>query len=88
MLLFVATQQFLARKKLRVPEDVSLVSMESDPSFAWCRPSVARISWDRSPVLRRVVGCVNNVARGKSDPRETLTRAEFIDGGTVGPVKR
>lgn len=88
MLLFVATQQFLARKKLSIPEDVSLVSIESDPAFEWCRPSIAQVRWAHSPVLRRVVGWVNNIARGKNDQRETLTHAEFIDGGTVGPVKR
>lgn len=88
MLLFVATQQFLARKKLSVPEDVSLVSMETDPAFEWCSPAVARVRWARSPVLRRVVGWVNNIACGKKDQREMLTRAEFIDGGTIGPVKR
>ena len=33
--LFVATQQLLARKRLQVPEDVSLVSMASDPAFEW-----------------------------------------------------
>ena len=88
MMLFVATQQFLAQKRLRVPEEVSLVSMESDPAFEWCRPSVAQVRWDRPPVLRRVVGWANNIARGKKDRRETLTRAEFIDGGTIGPVKR
>lgn len=86
--LFVATQQFLARKKLQVPEDVSLVSMESDPAFDWCRPSIARVRWDSAPVMRRVVGWVNNVARGKKDQRETLTRAEFVAGGTIGPAKR
>lgn len=88
LMLFVATQQFLARKRLRVPEDVSLVSTESDPAFAWCRPSVAHVQWDRPSVLRRVLAWANNIARGKIDLRETLTRAEFIDGGTVGPVKR
>jgi DNA-binding LacI/PurR family transcriptional regulator len=87
LLLFVATQQFLARKKLSVPEDVSLVSMESDPAFEWCRPSVAQVRWEHAPVMRRVLAWVNNVSREKTDRRETLTHAEFIDGGTIGPAK-
>jgi DNA-binding LacI/PurR family transcriptional regulator len=85
--LFIATQQLLLRKQLRVPEDVSLVSMESDPAFEWCRPSVARIFWDQAAVVRRVVGWANNIARGKKDLRETHTRAEFIQGGTIGPAR-
>jgi DNA-binding LacI/PurR family transcriptional regulator len=87
MMLFMATHQFLVRKKLSVPEDVSLVSMESDPAFDWCSPAVARVDWDHQPVLRRVMSWVNNIASGKKDLRETLTGAKFIDGGTVGPVK-
>ena len=27
-----------------------------------------------------------NIARGKVDRRQTLTKAEFVDGGTVGPA--
>jgi len=88
LMLFVAAQQFLVRKRLRVPEDVSLVSMESDPAFEWCRPSIAHVRWDHSPVLRRVLAWANNISRGKTDQRETLTHAEFIDGGSIGPAKQ
>jgi len=28
----------------------------------------------------------DNVAHGKDDRRQTFTKAEFIEGGTVGPV--
>jgi DNA-binding LacI/PurR family transcriptional regulator len=86
--MFVATQQFLVMKKLNVPGDVSLVSMESDPAFDWCHPTIACIHWAHRPVMRRVVGWANNVARGKIDRRETHTLAEFIDGGSIGPAKR
>jgi DNA-binding LacI/PurR family transcriptional regulator len=86
--MLVATQQFLAVKKISVPGDVSLVSMESDAAFEWCRPTIACIHWDHRPVMRRVVGWANNVARGKIDLRETHTLAEFVDGGTIGPAKR
>jgi DNA-binding LacI/PurR family transcriptional regulator len=88
MMLYIAAQQFLARKRLRVPEEVSLVVMEGHSAFEWCRPSVAHIRWDRLGVLRRVVGWASNIARGKKDLRGTLTHAEFIDGGTIGPVKK
>jgi hypothetical protein len=29
---------------------------------------------------------VDTVARGKEDLRQTLTMAEYVDGGTVGPA--
>jgi hypothetical protein len=85
--LFNAAFHYLAKRKLRVPQDVSLVCTDDDPMFAWCEPSVAHIRWDSRPVLRRVVRWVDNVSRGKEDRRQTPTKAEFVEGGTIGPVK-
>ncbi len=84
--LYNAASHFLAERGLRVPHDVSLVCTDADRSFAWCQPSVAHIRWDHRPVLRRIVRWANNIARGKDDRRKTLTKAEFVDGGTVGRV--
>ena len=84
---FIAAQQFLAARRLRVPEDVSLVCTDADRSFAWCQPAVAHIRWDSRPVVRRIVRWVANVSHGKPDRRQSDTPAEFIDGGTIGPVK-
>jgi hypothetical protein len=33
-----------------------------------------------------MVRWADNVANGKEDRRETLIRAEFVEGGTIGPV--
>ncbi len=79
---------YLARLGLRVPEDVSLICTDPDPTFVWCNPSVAHIRWDYRLVVRRVLRWVNNVARGKKDLRQTLTKAEFVDGETVGRAPR
>ena len=78
----------LARLGLRVPEDVSLICTDPDPTFVWCNPSVAHIRWDYRLVVRRVLRWVNNVARGKKDQRQTRTKTEFVDGGTVGRAPR
>ncbi len=85
--LLVATQQFLGERGLRVPGDVSLVCDDADPAFAWCQPTIAHIRWDSRPVVRRVVRWAANVSHGKPDRRQTLTKAEFVAGGTIGPVK-
>ena len=37
-------------------------------------------------MVRRVVRWVENVAKGKDDQRQTLTKIEFVKGGTIGPV--
>jgi DNA-binding LacI/PurR family transcriptional regulator len=84
---FVAAQQFLAERGLRVPEDVSLVCTDADPVFDWCRKSIAHIRWDSGPVLRRILRWVEHVSRGKEDLRHTLTSAEFVPGGTIGKAK-
>lgn len=86
--LFVATQQLLLRMQLRVPEDVSLVSMECDPALDWCRPNVAHIRWDQHAVIRRVTQWANHVARGQQDKKETHTRAQFINGESLGAAKK
>jgi len=82
--LYHAAYHHLTRRGLRVPEDVSLVCTDGDPTFVWCRPSVAHIAWDHRPVARRVVRWANNVARGKDDRRQTYTKAGFVEGGSVG----
>lgn len=84
---FVAAQQFLAKRKLRVPEDVSVICTDADPTFGWCSPSVAHIRWDSRPVVRRIVRWAANLSQGKADIRQTLTPAEFVPGGTIGPAK-
>jgi DNA-binding LacI/PurR family transcriptional regulator/ribosomal protein S25 len=84
---FFAAMQFLSRNGLRVPEDVSLVATDPDPTFHWCRPSVAHITWDSGPLVRRIARWADNVSRGMEDRRQTLTLAEFVAGGTVGPAR-
>ncbi len=84
--LYNAAHHFLAGRGLRVPKDVSLVCTDHDPDAAWCEPSVAHIRWDYRPVVRRVVRWAANISHGKQDLRQTLTKAEFVDGGTIGPA--
>jgi DNA-binding LacI/PurR family transcriptional regulator len=82
--LYGAALHFLAGRGMQVPEDISLVCIDADRSFAWCQPSVAHIRWDYRPVIRRIVRWANNVSRGKKDIRQTIVPAEFVEGGTVG----
>ena len=83
---FIATQQFLARVGLGVPEDVSLICADPDPGFSWCEPTVAHIRWDSRPVVRRLVRWAATVSRGGRDVRQDFVPAEFVEGGTVGPA--
>jgi hypothetical protein len=38
------------------------------------------------PVANRIVRWVSNISQGKEDTRQTSIKAEFIEGGTVGPA--
>jgi len=83
---FTIAQQQLARRGILSPEHVSLICSDPDPSFEWFLPRVAHIDWDPRPVVRRIVRWVEHVAHGKDDRRQSETKAEFIDGGTIGPA--
>lgn len=84
---FFAAQQFLSRRGLRVPDDVSMVATDPDPAFQWCRPSIAHITWESGPLVRRVARWAANVSRGREDRRQTLTPAAFVAGGMIGVAK-
>jgi DNA-binding LacI/PurR family transcriptional regulator len=85
---YFAAQQYLARRRLRVPDDVSLVCTDESPDFGWCRPPVARIRWDSRPLIRRIVKWAANISHGKEDLIQTDTPAEFVPGGTMGPASQ
>ena len=85
--LFAAAQQFLAQRRMRVPQDVSLICTDHDSSFEWCEPAISHFRWDSRPLVRRIVRWAENVSRGKSDLGQTLTPTEFVRGGTIGPAK-
>jgi LacI family transcriptional regulator len=82
--LFFATQQYLLGKGVRVPHDISLVTLDDHPSFEWFQPEVSHIRTETRRFVPRVVQWVDNVAKGKEDRRETLIRADFVEGGTIG----
>lgn len=84
---FVTTQQFLAGRGIRVPEQVSLVCTDADPIFAWCTPSISHISWDTRTVVRRIVRWAATVSRGGRDVKQTSVPAQFVIGGTIGRLE-
>ena len=82
--LFIGVQQFLAGRGIRVPQQVSLICTDANPTFAWCSPSIAHIRWETGPVVRRVVRWAAAVSTGRGDVKQTFTAAEFVPGGTTG----
>ena len=84
--LFYAAMNHLARHGILAPDHVSLICSDLDPTFAWCRPTIAHYDWDHRPWVRRAARWVDNVAKGKDDRRQTLTKIEIVEGGTMGPA--
>lgn len=87
-MLFTAAHHYLARRGILAPEHVSLICTDPDPAFAWCKPSIAHTYWDSHALIKQVCRWVDNVARGRSDLRQTATSAQFIEGGTIGPAPK
>jgi DNA-binding LacI/PurR family transcriptional regulator len=84
----VAVFSFLARRGLRVPQDVSVVCMFADPVFKWSLPSVDHFAAPREQYITRIARWVNGVAKGRADQRQVMFDSMYIPGGTVGPVKK
>ncbi len=87
-LLFHAAKHHLAHRGIHAPAQVSLVCADPDPTFAWCLPTIAHFNWDYRPLVSRIARWADNVARGREDRRQTLTKIEFVEGGTIGPVAK
>lgn len=83
-----AALAFFARHGIKVPGHVSLVCADSDAMVDWCHPPVARMQWDVAPLSRSVVRWLNAVRKGTATAKSKEIEAEFIPGGSIGPVTK
>ncbi len=82
----IAAMQFLARRHIDVPGQVSLVSPDFDKELSWCHPTIAHMEWNTGQIIRRIVRWVAAVRNGNPD-RETINfPATFVPGGSIGPA--
>lgn len=86
-LFYIAALHFLAVKGLRVPRDLSLICMDDDAVFEWCRPTVSRIGWEHTPLVKHTLSWANNISNGKPDIRQLTVPTSFHEGGSVGPAR-
>jgi DNA-binding LacI/PurR family transcriptional regulator len=83
---FFATLTYCARRGIRVPDQVSLVSTDCAALADWCPEGIAHMHWDNEVIVRQVVRWVNAVRKGRTDRRSIDFPAEFVPGGSIGPA--
>lgn len=82
----VAALSFLATRGLRVPEDVSIVSLLLDPLFHFRQPEISHFAWPDDVHVKRIMQWVASVAAGKPDHLVTEVGATFREGQTIAPA--
>ena len=83
---YFATLQFLAHRGLRVPGDVSLICCDIAPYFRRYEPTISHVSWNDQLIVNRIARWAKNISHEEEDTRQTRLEAEFVEGGTIGPV--
>lgn len=83
---FFATLAYCARRGIRVPDQVSLVSTDCATMADWCQPGIAHMRWDNDAIVRRVMRWVESIRKGRHDLRTIDFPAVFVPGGSIGPV--
>jgi DNA-binding LacI/PurR family transcriptional regulator len=86
--ILLAVRDYQAQRGIISPRDVSLISLDQSPFFAWCDPLVAHFVWDTKSINRRIVRWAKHVAVGKEDLRQVFTTAKFVEGDTIGPAPK
>ena len=81
--LYYAAKNYLAGKRGTASREVVCISMDYHESFDWCFPRVPHFHCDQQRHVKRTVQWVNNIAKGKTDLRQTKLDARFVGSGTV-----
>ena len=86
----VGVLSFLERRRLSVPDEVSLFFCDDDPSLAWHRSDMrlAHFVYDETQRLRFIRRWLGDVAKGRPNLRKLELKAEIRAGTTLGPAKR
>jgi DNA-binding LacI/PurR family transcriptional regulator len=84
---YVAALEFFGRKGIRVPRDVSIVSMTTGQMFSMLSRRPAHFKWPIDEHVRRVNRWVRCVAKGGTDVQQVTFPATFEPGETIAEAK-
>jgi DNA-binding LacI/PurR family transcriptional regulator len=79
----IAALAFLAQRRLRVPQDVSLVTLNLSPSLTWCQPPFAHFRCEVTPIIRHVVRWLAGAERGAAPGTQLDCPLAFDPGGSI-----
>lgn len=80
----VAGLIFLAQNNLRVPNDVSVVSILPEPSLSLHKPVIAHFEWTTNLIIDHCVTWTKRVHRGLKDNKSKIFRATLNKGESIG----
>lgn len=81
---------WLTRRRISVPQDVSLVSLGSELATDWFHPSlkIANVQTDDTIIGDSVMAWLNGIITGQAEQRQTWFPFTFDEGNSIGPVQR
>ena len=84
---FVAALGFLSMRRLRIPEDISIVNMTSTPLFNLLPRRLAHFKWPMEEHIRCVVRWLDSLPSRRMNTIKVMLPATFEPGETIGPVR-
>ena len=79
----VTTICYLSSRKLRVPDDVSLVLLNDQMEAAWFHPPLSRFQFPQQKLVRTMISWLENESGNAVAP--TTMDADFIEGNSIAP---
>lgn len=81
----IALQGFLASRGISIPRDVSVVSLDTDPTLPWFCPAPAHCRYEAEALDKVALRWVKSLLRGEAAPASKLIEAEFVNAGSIAP---
>jgi len=85
---YVLAQTWLSQSRFRIPDDVSLVSRDSNELIDYLRPVPCHYRYNTEVAQRRIVRTILSLIKGNPVKRAILTLPEFNEGETLKELSR
>lgn len=79
---------FLANRRIRVPEDISLFCMARESSLEWFRPKIAHFSYDLGRPIDRIIQWLNLAEKGEQDTTQWIVETSIEMGESLSSPRK